>query len=89
MNLAVRWLIVAIGAVLAGVAATHDAAELEAKTPAVEPQGASRSRFYVETGPIPVWIDPRTRCEYFLDTGTPLFAADGRQLCDAEGASTP
>jgi len=87
VNLAVRWLIVAIGAVLAGVAATHDAAELEAKA---EPVPApSASRFYVETGPIPVWIDPRTRCEYFLDTGTPLFAADGRQLCDAEGAPKP
>ena len=85
MSLLARYVVVAVLVALTAYASTLERPVAPAAV--VEPQGTSRSRFYVETGPIPVWIDPRTRCEYFLDTGTPLFAADGRQLCDAEGAT--
>ena len=64
--------------------ALHDDAPAPA---AAEVQAPETSSVRVFSREMAVWIDPRTGCEYFLDTGTPLYEADGTRRCGIKGAT--
>jgi len=78
-----HWAIVA-GLVLATWLGLRDDAPAPAAALAQAPETPG---FYVFRGQIALWIDPRTGCEYFLDTGTPLYEADGTRRCGIKGAT--